>query len=58
MMAFPSFLGSHSSLSYADALGVLAWCTAIPGLVLSYLAALMYIPLGRKALAEGRAATP
>jgi cardiolipin synthase len=54
MMAFPAFLGSHSTLSYADALGVLAWGTAIPGLVLSYLAAVMYVPMGRRALAEGR----
>lgn len=55
MMAFPAFLGSHSTLSYAGALGVLAWVTAIPGLCLSYLAAVMYVPLGRKALAAGRA---
>lgn len=55
MIAFPSFLGSHSTLRYADYLGVQAWCTAIVGLVLSYLAALRYVPLGRRALAEGRA---
>ena len=56
MFAFPLFLGSHSTVSYADLLGVLAWVAAIPGLVLSYWALFTYIPLGRKALAEGRAA--
>lgn len=56
MVAFPSFLGSHSTLSYADALGFLAWLTAIPGLVLGYVAAALYVPRGRRALVEGRAA--
>jgi cardiolipin synthase len=56
MVAFPAFLGSHSTLSYADALGVVAWGFAIPGLVLSYLAAFLYIPRGREALRRGRAA--
>lgn len=56
MIAFPSFLGSHSSLSYAPVLGWIAWVCAPVGLVLSYYAAIVYVPLGRKALAEGRAA--
>jgi cardiolipin synthase len=56
MVAFPSFLGSHSSLSYRAALGVLAWCTVVPGIVLSYIAATLYVPIARRALTEGRAA--
>jgi cardiolipin synthase len=56
MFAFPLFLGSHSTASYADVCGFLAWCFAIPGLVLSYYALFLYIPLARSALAEGRAA--
>ncbi len=55
MGAFPAFLVSHSDASTADAYGVLAWSVAIPGLVLSYYSAILYIPLGRTALAEGRA---
>jgi len=55
MFAFPLFLGSHSTASYADVCGFLAWCFAIPGLVLSYYALFLYIPLARIALAEGRA---
>ena len=55
MFAFPLFLGSHSTASYAEVCGFLAWCFAIPGLVLSYYALFLYIPLARTALAEGRA---
>lgn len=55
MMAFPLFLASHSDLSWADTAGVLAWLTGIPGLVLSLYAAVLYVPLARRALAEGRA---
>jgi cardiolipin synthase (CMP-forming) len=55
MGAFPAFLVSESDASTADWYGVLAWSVAIPGLVLSYYSALLYVPLGRTALAEGRA---
>ncbi len=55
MGAFPGFLVSKSDTSIADWYGVLAWSAAIPGLILSYYSLAMYVPLGRKALAEGRA---
>lgn len=55
MGALPAFLVSHSDSSAADAYGVLAWSVAIPGLVLSYYSAVLYVPMGRRALAEGRA---
>lgn len=55
MVAVPSFLGSHSTVSYAPVLGVIAWVAVVPGLVLSYYAAILYIPLARRALAAGRA---
>jgi cardiolipin synthase len=55
MFAFPLFLGSHSTVAYADLCGFLAWIAAIPGLVLSYYALFLYIPLARTALREGRA---
>ena len=54
MISFPLFLASHSDISWADAAGVLAWLTGIPGLVLSLYAAVLYVPLARRALAEGR----
>jgi cardiolipin synthase (CMP-forming) len=56
MFAFPMFLGSESTLSYAPLLGVLAWVFVIPGLAYSWLAAAQYLPKARLALAEGRAA--
>jgi cardiolipin synthase len=55
MFAFPLFLLSHAGTRLDDAARFCAWGFAIPGLVLSYYAAFAYIPLARRALAEGRA---
>jgi cardiolipin synthase len=55
MFAFPLFLASHSTIGWHDLARVLAWCCAIPGLIVSYYAAFTYIPLARQALADGRA---
>lgn len=55
MGAFPAFLVSASDTSIADWYEVLAYGAAIPGLVLSYYSLALYVPLGRKALADGRA---
>jgi cardiolipin synthase len=55
MIAFPLFLASHSDLSWADAAGVLAWIAGIPALALSLYAAVLYVPIARRALKEGRA---
>jgi cardiolipin synthase (CMP-forming) len=57
MMAFPLFLGSHGDIGWEDTAGVLAWVTGIPGLVLSYYAAALYVPIGLRALREARATT-
>jgi cardiolipin synthase (CMP-forming) len=46
MVAFPLFLGSYSDLGWADTAWTLAWLAGIPGLVLSYWAAVLYVPLG------------
>lgn len=56
MFAFPLFLGSHSTVSYAGLCGFAAWCFGIPGLIFSWYAALLYIPIARDALRAGRAA--
>ncbi|MEY2452385.1 MAG: hypothetical protein QOD92_1959 [Acidimicrobiaceae bacterium] len=58
MFAFPLFLGSHSTVSYSAVCGFLAWVAAVPGLVLSYYALLLYVPIARQALREGREAHP
>ena len=56
MVAFPLFLASHSDLWWAGVADELAWLAGIPGLALSLYAAARYVPLARRALAEGRAA--
>jgi cardiolipin synthase (CMP-forming) len=54
MVAFPCFLASHSTWASRDFWRVAAWAWLIPSLLLSYYAAATYIPIGRRALAEGR----
>lgn len=56
MVAFPLFLASHSDLSWEGIADDLAWIAAIPGLAFSLYAAASYVPIARRALAEGRAA--
>lgn len=56
MCAFPMFLMSHSTVGWASFAGVLAWGFGIPGLVFSYVAAALYVPIGLRALREGRIA--
>lgn len=56
MFAFPLFLASNpdGGAPWHDLARPLAWMFAIPGLVLGWYAAALYIPLARQALAEGR----
>jgi cardiolipin synthase len=54
MVAFPLFLASEGDIGWADTAGLLAWLVAVPGLALSWYAALNYIPLARRALRAGR----
>jgi cardiolipin synthase len=56
MVAFPSFLASHSEWYSADFFGALAWTAGIPGLIFSYYSAILYVPMGLAALRSGRAA--
>lgn len=56
MVAFPLFLAAESEVSWAEHADELAWIAGIPGLVFSLYAAATYVPLARRALAEGRAA--
>jgi cardiolipin synthase len=58
MFAFPFFLASESTVGWRDTAWLLAWISAIPGLVLSWYAAALYVPIARRALAEGRQTTP
>jgi cardiolipin synthase len=54
MIAFPLFLGSESTLGWRDTAEVLAWVAGIPGLAFSLYAAVLYVPIARRALIEGR----
>lgn len=54
MFAFPLFLASESTMGWADTARIFAWVTGVPGLVLSYVAWGLYLPLGIKAYRLGR----
>lgn len=56
MFAFPAFVLTERWDVATALTGLAAWCFAVAGLVLSYWAAFQYVPLARRALAEGRAA--
>jgi cardiolipin synthase (CMP-forming) len=55
MVALPCFLAGASDWTSKDWFRAAAWVWLIPSLALSYYAALTYVPIGRAALAEGRA---
>jgi cardiolipin synthase len=56
MFAFPGFLwvSNLGPGTQRDVLELATWVVAIVGLVLSYYAAVLYVPLARRALREGR----
>ena len=56
MVAYPLFLVSHGGVTWADTAEVLGWVAAVPGLVFGYISAVGYVPLGIRALREGRSA--
>jgi cardiolipin synthase len=57
MMAFPFYHASHSTLGWRDSAEIGAWITGIPGLIFSWYSAVLYLPLGKAALRQGRSAT-
>jgi cardiolipin synthase len=55
MFTFPLFLlGSADDAAFNTFCWICGWLAGIPSLILSYYAAVTYIPLMRRALAEGR----
>jgi cardiolipin synthase len=52
MFAVPGFLIGSSGESYADGFQVASWILGIPGLVLSYVTGVAYIPKVRRAIAS------
>ena len=55
MCAFPLFLAGHSTIGWHHIALLLAWTAAVIGLVLGWASVVVYIPLARTALSEGRA---
>ena len=55
MFAFPAFVWGSADWSLAGMFEFLGWGFALAGLALSYWAAVLYVPLGLRALREGRA---
>jgi cardiolipin synthase len=56
MCAFPLFLAGHSTIGWHHSALVLAWVAAVVGLVLGWASVVLYVPLAKAALAQGRAA--
>ncbi|MGI8491157.1 MAG: CDP-alcohol phosphatidyltransferase family protein [Acidimicrobiales bacterium] len=54
MCALPLFLAGHSPIGWHHLALVLAWVTALAGLVLGWISLVLYIPLARAALAAGK----
>jgi len=54
MCAFPLFLTAHSTVGWHHIALLLAWMAATVGLTLGWVSVIVYIPLARRALAEGR----
>jgi len=54
MFAFPGFLWASTEWVLQPFFEVAAWICAIPSLVASYYAAILYVPLGLRALRDGR----
>jgi len=54
MTAYPLFLVSHGPATWQTVLHVIAWVVGLLGLALAWVAAASYVPVARKALADGR----
>lgn len=57
MFTFPLLLIGNSTVSWASVAEIAGYACAVPGLVLSWYAAITYIPPAMTALREGRAAS-
>lgn len=58
MVTFPLFLLGSADIAAAWIWESAAWIIGVPSLVISYYAAFAYVPLARRALAEGRGSGP
>jgi cardiolipin synthase len=56
MFAYPAFLLADGTAGWQVPIRIIAWVTGIIGLALAWVAAGSYVPVARKALADGRRA--
>jgi len=54
MTAYPLFLVSDGSAGWQQAIRAVAWIIGLIGLTLAWIAAASYVPVARRALADGR----
>jgi cardiolipin synthase (CMP-forming) len=54
MFAYPAFLLGDGTAGWQEPVRVVAWITGICGLVLAWAAAASYVPVAKRALADGR----
>jgi cardiolipin synthase len=54
MFSYPAFLLSYGTAAWQGPIHVVAWVTGLIGLTLAWMAAASYVPVARKALADGR----
>jgi cardiolipin synthase len=56
MFSYPAFLLSDGNAGWQEPIRIIAWITGIIGLALAWIAAGSYVPVARRALADGRRA--
>ncbi len=54
MFSYPAFLLGDGTAQWQEPIRVIAWVTGLIGLALAWAAAASYVPVARKALADGR----
>jgi cardiolipin synthase len=54
MFAYPAFLLGDGTAGWQEPVRAIAWITGIVGLLLAWAAAASYVPVARRALADGR----
>jgi cardiolipin synthase len=56
MFSYPAFLLGHGTAGWQEPVRIIAWVTGLLGLTLAWIAAGSYVPVARRALADGRRA--
>jgi cardiolipin synthase len=56
MFSYPAFLLGYGTAGWQEPIRIVAWITGLTGLALAWIAAGSYVPVARRALADGRRA--